>query len=189
MRIAKQYKKHVFCLEGNWVSDLRDKSTIQAALDFLNVNCDIKHIRKNAVTKDSVKYYLKKWKQKKYKDYSICYFAYHGKPGYIEVGNETMTLEELADVLENSCENKIIHFGSCLTLAVSNARLKKFLEKTKALCICGFKEEIGFLTSSVFDMILIEKFQKYKDVSCVDRDIKLYYQSLVEILNFKIYYI
>jgi len=187
--MAKKYKKHIFCLEGTWKNDLRDKSSIQASLDFLQLNCDIKHIKKNCETQESLKHYLAKWKQKKYSDYSIGYFAYHGKPGYIEVGDDKVTLEDLADMLEGSCENKIIHLGSCLTLAVSELRLKKFLTKTKALCICGFKEEVDFLIGSVFDMILLEKFQQYKDISCVKRDMELDYSNLAKTLDFKIYYL
>ena len=78
MRIARNFSKHVFCLEGDWEQDLRDKSSITAALDFLHSNCGIKYIHKNCGTKENLKYYLSLWKQKRYRDYSICYLAFHG---------------------------------------------------------------------------------------------------------------
>ena len=37
---------------------------------------------------------------------------------------------------------------------------------------CGFKTDIDFVESSVFDMLLLQKFQEYKDISAVERDLK-----------------
>src|SRR5947207_2566681 len=108
MRIAKNFSKHVFCLEGDWEQDLRSKSSIGAALDFLQSNCGIRYIHKNCGTKENLKYYLSLWKNKQYKDYTIAYLAFHGKPEKIQVGDEYVDLIELAEILNGSCVNKII---------------------------------------------------------------------------------
>jgi len=186
MKIAKNYKKHIFCLEGDWQRDLRNKSSITASLMFLHQNFDIQYIYKQCGTKENLQYYLSIWKQKKYKNYSICYLAFHGKNDSIQVGKELIGLDELGDMMEGACKDKIIHFGSCQTLNTDPRNIIRFLEKTGALCVCGFKTEIDFLESSVFDMLLIEMFQKYKDVSKVDRDINRYYRTLVRKLEFKL---
>lgn len=186
MRIAKNYKKHIFCLEGHWEKDLRDMSSIHAALIFLQNNCDIKHIYKSCATRATLEYYLGFWKQKKYSAYSILYLAFHGEPGTIRIGKEYISLEELGDMLEGKCEDKIIHFGSCQTLNTDRRNIVSFLERTGALCVCGFRTEIDFMESSVFDMLLIQKLQEYKDISKVDRDIRRYYKTLVKKLDFKL---
>lgn len=189
MQIAKSYKKYVFCLEGDWEENLKIHSSVSASLVFMEQNCGIKYIHKHCGTKDSLGYYLKKYKQKKYKDYSILYFAYHGKPGIIKVGKDKVTLDELAILLGDSCKDKIIHLGSCLTLSIDIRLINKFLEKTQALCVCGFKTSVDFLKSSVFDMLLIEMFQSYKDISCVERDMRALHQNLMQELDFRIVYL
>jgi hypothetical protein len=188
MRIAKDFAKHVFCLEGDWENDLRKKSSVSAALEFLRANCNINYIHKNCGTKENLKYYLKMWKQRRYKDYTICYLAFHGHPEILEVGNENLTLTELAELLNGSCVNKIIHFGSCNTLATDERKVRQFLETTQALCVCGFRTDIDFLESSVFDMLLMQKFQEYKDIKAVDRDLKKNYRKLITKLDFRLIY-
>lgn len=188
MRVAKDFAKHVFCLEGDWENDLRKKSSISAALEFLRTNCNINYIHKNCGTKENLVYYLSRWKQKRYEAYSICYLAFHGYPETIKVGQETLALPELAELLNGSCVNKIIHFGSCNTLDTNERKVKKFLKTTQALCVCGFRTDIDFLESSVFDMLLMQKFQEYKNIQAVDRDLKKNYRKLISKLDFKLIY-
>ena len=187
MKISKKYKKHIFCLEGDWGKDLREQSSIYASLMFLDKNCDIKNIHKHCGTKESLFYYLSQWKLKKYSDFSICYLAFHGFEGEILVGKEAVTLEEIADILKDSCKDKIIFFGSCLVLQAERSRIDEFLKKTGALCVCGYKVSVDFLISSVFEMLVFDMFQKYKDISCVQRDIGIYYSTLAKELDFKIH--
>ncbi|MEO0312400.1 MAG: hypothetical protein RIQ89_2057 [Bacteroidota bacterium] len=188
MRIAKNFQKHVFCLEGDWNQDLRKKSSMVAALDFLQTNCGIKYIHKTCGTKENLKYYLQLWKQQRYRDYNIAYLAFHGQKEVVKVGDDYLNLEEMAEVLNGSCVDKIIHFGSCNTLDTDERKIKKFLSTTRALCICGFRSDIDFLESSVFDMLLMQKFQEFKDVKAVERDLKKNYRKLMTNLNFRIIY-
>ena len=187
MKISKKYKKNIFCLEGDRQKDLRQQSSIFASLMFLEKNCDIKYIHKHCGTKESLFYYLSQWKLKKYSNYSICYIAFHGNEGEIKIGKEDITLEEISEILKDSCKDKIIFFGSCLVLQAENSRIKDFLKKTGALCVCGYKVSVDFLTSSVFEMLVFDMFQKYRDVSCVQRDIGIYYDTLSKELDFKIH--
>ncbi len=188
MKLSESYRKHVFCLECDWDKDLRNKSSILAALDFMQTNCFVKYIHRACGTKNNLFYYLNQWSLKKYKDYSICYLAFHGQPGYLQVGKEEVTLEEIAERLEGKCNDKIIHLGSCLVLDVDPDRIKEFITKTKALCVCGFQTEIDFLESSVLDMLVIDLLQEYKDVKKVERELKKNYGKILKRLNFKIFY-
>ena len=188
MKLSESYIKNIFCLEGDWHKDLRIKSSILAALDFLQTNCSIKYIHRSCGTKQNLFYYLDQWRLKKYKDYSICYLAFHGKPGHLEVGEEEVTLEQIGEHLAGKCQNKIFHFGSCLVLDVESTRIRQFLEQTNALCVCGFQTEVDFLESSVLDMLVIDKLKSYKDISKVERELKLGYGKMLKKLNFKLFY-
>ena len=187
MKISKKYKKHIYCLEGDWQKDLRKQSTIHASLVFLETNCDIKYIHKHCGTSESLTYYLSQWKLKKYSNYSICYLAFHGFEGGVLVGKNEVKLDEIAEILKDSCKDKIIFFGSCLVLQTERSKINDFLQKTGALCVCGYKVSVDFLASSVFEMLVMDMFQQYKDISCVQRDIDKYYSTLAKELDFKIY--
>lgn len=187
MKFSKKYKKNIYCLEGDWQKDLRKQSSIYSSLTFLEKNCDIKNIHKHCGTKESLFYYLSQWKLKKYSDYSICYLAFHGFEGEITVGKGSVTLEEISEILKDSCKDKIIFIGSCLVLQVDKHRINDFLKKTGALCLCGYKASVDFLKSSVFEMLVFDMFQQYKDISRVQRDIGIYYNALAKELDFKIY--
>jgi len=189
MGLAQSYKKNVFCVEGDWQKDLRDNSSVRAALTFLQQNLEVKFIYKQCGTRENLEYYLSLWKQRKYAPYSIGYFAFHGQPESIQVGKEFVTLDELGDMLMDSCQDKILHFGSCKTLNTDEKTIKRFLETTGALCVCGFESEINFVESSAFDMILIEMFQQYKDIRMLDKALSKNYRSFIKRLQFKLIYL
>lgn len=189
MKRANYYKKNVFCLEGDWANDLRDRSSIKASLTFMSQNFGVKYIFKQCGTIDNLKFYLDKWKHRKYQTYTICYFAFHGQPGKIEIGNGLVTLEELAKMLKGSCKNKIIHFATCRVIATDRKRIKKFLHDTGALCVCGYENEVDFLEGSIFDMILVDMFQQYRNMGKVSATIHKNYGSLARKLKFKLFHL
>ncbi|MEW6467781.1 MAG: DUF6642 family protein [Bacteroidota bacterium] len=189
MKRAKEYQKNVFCLEGDWAADLSDRSSIKAALNFMSHNFGVQYIYKQCGTKDNLQYYLDRWKNKKYKSYSICYFAFHGQPGKLEVGKDLVTMEELAKMLGGACKNKIIHFGTCKVLYTEKKRIDEFLRETGALCVSGFQADVDFLESSLFDMILIDMYQQYLNMGKVEAAIKKNYRSLAHRLKFKLFHL
>jgi hypothetical protein len=97
-----------------------------------------------------------------------------------------ISLDELAEMLGDSCKNKILHFGACHVLNTDTRLLKRFLKQTNALCICGFKYEIKFIESSAFDILLLDMFQEFLDVTRVEANIKMYYKSFANKLGFKL---
>ncbi|MCE2786373.1 MAG: DUF6642 family protein [Bacteroidota bacterium] len=186
MKFAKTYNKEVFCLEGDWSKNLKHQTSVQAVLMFLKQNRQIEYIHRHCGTKENLLYYINQWSLKRYKDYSILYIAFHGKPNQILVGKEIVTLDELADMLGPNCHNKIIHFGTCHTLNTDRRHIKRFLKKTNALCVCGFGKEIKFVEGCVFDILLIDLLQEFKNIDSVLHHIKTYYRSLADKLEFKL---
>lgn len=189
MKIAKAYQKDVFCLEGDWNANLLKQNSVQAALEFLKQNRKIQYIHRHCGTKDNLGHYLEQWQLKRYSNYSILYLAFHGKPGKILINKQQIDLDELAILLGNNCYNRIIHFGSCQTLNTDLRLIKKFLRQTNALCVCGFGKELNFIESSVFDILLIDQFQEFKDVRTVHKNMLINYKTLAINLEFKLVYL
>ena len=186
MKIAKEYQKEVFCLEGDWNRNLKKQTSIQAALLFLRQNRKIDFIHRNCGTRENLAHYLHQWQMKRYSRYSILYLAFHGKPQEILINKTHINLDELAEMLGDKCQNRIIHFGSCLTLNTDIRHVKRFLRKTNALCVCGFGKEIKFVESSVFDILLIDLFQEFLDVTRVEATLRSSYGNLVDKLQFRL---
>jgi hypothetical protein len=173
-------------LEGDWSRNLIKQNSIMAALMFLKQNRDIDYIHRHCGTKENLAHYLQQWQLKRYSQYSILYLAFHGKPNEILINKQPINLDELAEMMGPECHDRIIHFGSCQTLNTDVRHLKRFLKKTNALAICGFEKELQFVESSVFDILLIDMFQEFKDVRKVVENLKENYGSLVKKLEFKL---
>ena len=89
-------------------------------------------------------------------------------------------------MLGPNCHNKIIHFGTCHTLNTDLRHIKRFLRKTNALCVCGFGKEIKFVEGCVFDILLIDMLQEFRNIDSVENLIKLHYHSFAQKLGFKL---
>ncbi|MCB9211525.1 MAG: hypothetical protein H6609_19345 [Ignavibacteriales bacterium] len=152
--------KGIYCLEGIWDENLSNKRSVHPILDLLKSNSNIPYIYRDVATKEEFVFFINKFKQKKYSNYSILYLAFHGEENKILASNKSeINLEDLADILSNSCRRKIIFFGSCRTLNIDKRLLKKFLKETGALAVCGYKSEVDWLVSTAFELLLIDLLQ------------------------------
>lgn len=162
--MAKERGKGVFCLEGDWAPDLRYRATVGPVLELLDRSSfpRVRHIRRDIGTFAEFEYYLGKWTQKRYEAYPILYLGFHGAPGVLHVGDRRhgpVTLDWLEERLAGKCRNRVIHFGSCGTLATHGNRLRRFLQKTGALALCGYREDVDWMLSAAFELILLYEFQ------------------------------
>lgn len=156
--------KGVFCLEGDWDNDLRRPTTVEPVLQLLDRSNKprIPYIRRDVGTIEEFAHYLRKWAQHSYASYPVLYLGFHGDPGLLHVGDGRrgpVNLDWLENRLVGHCRNRVIHFGSCGTMATHGRRLNRFLERTKALAICGYKEDVDWMLSAAFEIILLSAFQ------------------------------
>jgi len=135
-------KKGIFCLEGLWYDDLRNRSTVKPILELLELNSGIPFLHSDCATEEEFKFYLKKWKTKKYSQYPILYLAFHGKKNGLLIEDKLITLEELGELLKGKCKNRIIVFASCSTVSVDKKTLQNFMEKTVINEIISFWQSI-----------------------------------------------
>ncbi len=162
--MASNQSKGVFCLEGDWDSDLRHHATVGPVLELLDRSGypKVPYIRRDVATRAEFDYYLKKWIQRRYVSYPILYLGFHGGPGILHLGDKRkgpVTLDWLEERLKGACKGRVVHFGACGTLGVHGNRIRSFLQRTKALAVCGYGKEVDWMLSAAFELILLYEFQ------------------------------
>jgi hypothetical protein len=193
MKIAKAKHKNIYCIEGNWTHDLRDRRSIKTGLEFLEHNSyskkNVLHIHRQSSSLHEFENLLKESVFKKYDKYSILYLAFHGHEGMLRVGKRsTISIDGIAEILEEKAQNKIIHFGSCETLNVKKPQLNRFLKRTGALAVSGYEKTIDFMPSTFLDLLYFQFCQQYQKMYLVEQDVKQYYGKLARELGFKMVY-
>lgn len=158
--------KGIFCLEtGAWYGRLDDRTTVRPVLELLeHSTLKVPYIFRDVDTIEEFHLYLKKWVGRMYRRYPILYLGFHGSEGAIYVGDgrrreSTVSIQSLGDMLGGRCHGKLIHFGSCSTLDLHGRRVTTFLEKTGALAVCGYKEDVEWFESSAFEVFLLGLLQ------------------------------
>ena len=158
----------IFCLEDDWWHDFNRTSTVHPILALISqgVARDVPQVHRDVGTREELAYYLKRWSQRGADQYAILYLAFHGNEGAIFVGDRRrkearVTLDDLADMLGDGLTGRIVHFGSCGTMGVDKRNIRRFLNRTGLVATAGFKSEVEWLTSAVFDVLLFEAMLRY----------------------------
>ena len=73
--------------------------------------------------------------------------------------NEIYTLIDLAHVLQGKCNNRVIFFAACKTLSIPKRKIMDFLKTTKALAVCGYNDEVDWMLSTAFELLVLFAFQ------------------------------
>jgi hypothetical protein len=181
----------VFCLEGFWYGDHRDKISVYPILYLAHQYYQLPFVHHRCGTRDELIFSLKRWKTKSFhKKYPLLYLAFHGRGGKIVIGKEEVTLQELAEILEDKCQGVVIYFGSCETLSVDRRLLKSFLNKTKTLAILGYKQEVDWMISASFEILLLYYLQQHpydsQGITKIYNEILLNCRSQVKQLDFRL---
>ena len=163
MAKKKGQRKGIFCLETHWWG-VKGKSTVEPVLRLLETlsgyNAPYRHY--DVGTREEFDFYLKKWCGTTFKDFPILYLSFHGAPGEAHVGegrDKSLSLDDLAGRLEDGCRGRVLHLGSCGTVDVHGRELKKLLGRTGALAVCGFREEVDWLESAAFELLVLGGLQ------------------------------
>lgn len=165
----RRRKPHgIFCLEADWWSDFNRSSTVEPVLHLLEqgVRTEVPHVHRDVGTREELANYLARWRQRGNARYGILYLAFHGVPGGIRLGDRRrksslITLDELAEMLGPGLTGRLVHFGSCETLAVDRRLIRRFLNQTGLVAASGFKTPVDWLDSAVFEVLLFEMMLRY----------------------------
>ena len=181
--------KGIFCVEGLWDPDLRSPSSVEPLLDLLNQNALVDYIHVDCATVVEFEFYIKKWMQKRYDRFPILYLAMHGGESELQIGRAAYSIDDLAKLMEGKCANRFIMFSSCSTMRIDRRVLKRFLDRTEALAVCGYRVDVDWLLSTAFELLLLSQIQKNefsgRGAEAIDRAAKNIARSFRE-LDFSI---
>lgn len=131
MSLANRYDKNIFCLEGDWETDLRKKSSVQSALQLLEANLDIDTIYKTCSTYEEFcnRIFTLTNDKRIYSKYSIIYLAFHGRKNKIQIGDDHYTLDQIGNQFENIYRIRFYILGVVKPYSSMKKRLKNFYKK------------------------------------------------------------
>lgn len=163
----KKRKKGIYCLEiGEWFDSLKHKNSVEHVLTLLQDSpLSVSYIHRDIATEVELRYYLHKWTQSKHKDYPILYLAFHGSPGFIHLRKESghpmsISTDDLFALLKGKCHKRVIHFGACSVLNIHGHTVNRYLRESRAAAISGYANEVGWVISSIFEMLYLAELQE-----------------------------
>jgi hypothetical protein len=150
----------VFCLEGQWFSELDYQASLRGMLDMLKsweVIDDF--IYRDVGTAEEFRKFAERWAgEQDYLDYRIAYFASHGDSGRIWLDSDvSVALPDLSKILEGRCHGQLIHLGGCSTLATGRREIGDFLRRTSARAVCGYTEDVDTIEAAALEMVWISE--------------------------------
>jgi hypothetical protein len=181
----------VFCLEGFWYGDHRDLISVIPVLELVSKHSHMPFLHHRCNTRAEFEYSINRWKTKSFcQKYPILYLGFHGEPGFIKVGKESVTLDDLGNLLGDSCSRSIIHFGSCSTLNLNKTKVQKFMDQTEVLAVMGYKREVDWLPSASFEILLLDLLQNNlfdsTGIKCFKKAIRSECKRQVKELDFRL---
>ena len=192
MAKKKDQPKGVFCLETPmWTDRIKDRSSIEPILRLLEKCYKIPYLHYDVATIGEFDFYLKKWRLKELDSHPILYFAFHGEREGFYVGDEFISLKDLAERLDGHCTGRVIHFGTCATLRVHGNHLNKFLHQTCALAVCGYTKTVDWFESTAFDLLVLgglqdASFQQARSMQKFKCTLKEQAPGLMQSMGFRI---
>ncbi|MDO5576873.1 MAG: hypothetical protein Q4F84_07315 [Fibrobacter sp.] len=120
----------------------------------------MKYIHHDVTTVCEFEFYLRCWKQSRYRSFPILYLAFHGENEAILIGRKSYTLNQLSAILSNSCRNSILFLASCSTLDTNTQTVQNFLKTTGALALCGYKKKVNWMMAAAFELLLLSSLQE-----------------------------
>lgn len=163
--------KGVFCIEGDWWGHTSRQASVRPALELLR-NWDpyyVPHMHWPVCTADSMEFYLRKWLLKKNRRlFPILYLALHGNGEEFTLAasqgkQHRYSFDELEDLLSQNpaaCKRRVVFLGSCLFMDKHGRRLNRFLNRTGALAVCGYRDVVDWLESSTMDALALGTIQE-----------------------------
>jgi hypothetical protein len=159
----------VFALEAEWTYNDFGRSTVRPMLDLLGHGVDgkLNIAHRDVATREELAHYLGRWAKQSERRFPLLYLGCHGDPGVLYLGDgsrsecESVTLDDLAEMLGPNCKGRIVHFGCCGTLGVDKRRIGRFLRRTGVLAVTGFVDEVDWLRSTAFELLILPTVLRY----------------------------
>ena len=189
---------NIICLEAEWeyrnAKSNKFSLNTEPLLNWLRTfhGCDI--VYRHILNKQDLHYYLDYFASHKreFKKYDIIYIACHGWHHAISLEGEDghIDLCELKTMANGFFENRIIHFGSCKTLANPD-EAKRFKEDCGARLVSGYEISVDAMTSAIADAAFFNEIMTCQNIGIFKNEassiFRKRYESLHKDLKFCVY--
>ena len=162
---------NIICLEAEWeyrnAQSNKFSLNTEPLLNWLRTfhGCDI--VYRHIINKQDLQYYLDYFASHKreFKKYNIIYIACHGKHHAISLEGKDgdIDLSELNTMAKGFFENRVVHFGSCKTLANPNEAMK-FKADCGARLVSGYEISVDAMTSAIADAAFFNEIMNYQNI-------------------------
>lgn len=174
----------VFCLEPTiWWDDegLPGRTTVLPTLEMLERMELLNFIHRPVLGRPDFDEYLR-MRRRRNRSYKLIYLAFHGTEKGLTVGDDDVSLEELAELIGRA-PDAVIHLGSCSVLRGNKPAARRFLEATEARVISGYRQDIDWVECAAFDQIFISYLAYYEKVGTALRFMKERHDGLRRLLK------
>ncbi len=156
--MAKETYSGIYCIEGVWPE--RYETSAKPVLELLGDYHEIPTVHRIATSEKQFKSRLQQWVNADW-SFAILYLWYHGSPESISpAGDDSVTLENIEDILAGRCSKCLIHFGSCKTLQLDPKRVGRFLERTGAVAVSGYTKDVGWIEPIALELLYLDYLQQ-----------------------------
>ncbi len=184
--MAASQKPGVFALEGDWQDDLRRGGSMRPAFDLLCAQEYLQVVHRDVGTTTELEFYAKKWTERRYNSFTVVYLAFHGEPGKLWVGDEQIDLQRLSELVGEACQGRVVHFGSCSTMRLSEDRLKAFKTQTGAVAVSGYTRTVDWLESCAFEIMLLGALAYYPSRAAAFKYVRRTVPGLIDQLGWHV---
>ncbi|WP_281871946.1 DUF6642 family protein [Brachybacterium paraconglomeratum] len=150
----------IFCLEGEWDSDITRRLSVRPVLELLEHLEVAQWIHRDVATRAEFTYYLGKWVSEDYDGFGVLWLAMHGDSAAVSLSGDEdgdIELDELEEILKGACAGKVIYFASCSTLKEDPKRLQQFARRTGARAVIGYRKDVGWAEAAAFELLLLQE--------------------------------
>lgn len=178
----------LLCLEGEWdTDDPISRQSVEPTLRLLEWSGLIKLVHRDVNTDHELWHHLTRWcSEEAYGDFYFLYLGFHGAPGEFYVGDIAVGLEQLGQRLEGSCADSIIYLASCGVLKSPDEALKSFCRRTGARGVVGYSEDVEWIESSAFDLLLFGALSEDPSMRKLHKTMLDHYGDLASTLGFRV---
>jgi len=183
---AKEYIKHVACLESFWTYAIENRLSVAPVLELLGKRNGTRSVLLTCNTIDELKFNLDIVQHMN--GYRILHLAFHGYPGGIYLPDLEIDMESLATFMKKGFRNWIVFFDSCRTISVGKDRILDFISTTEVKMVIGYKREVDWLDGAALDLLILNWLQFYKDMRKFWKRFRRAYKDLVGISGMVVYH-
>ncbi|WP_157621713.1 DUF6642 family protein [Serinicoccus hydrothermalis] len=129
---------------------------------------------------------FRRWGQNQHAGFTVGYLALHGTPGSVYVGRRKVGLVDLGEQLRaagTKLPGRTLHLGSCAVLEDEDA-VTTFRRAVGLKAITGFTEDVDWLESLAFELLLLDVLTYYRRVDAVERYIENNHKEFAKRLGF-----